>query len=177
MSFVVLREMPEDTIDTLFALSIGAEKAAREFYEGLLRLFGHNPRAAKVWEEMRSDEEEHIRFLEEVRARLTPEQLQEPADPEMIQRLRNALRRFSPQGARQNIHDLNDAYNYAHELEHSEVNSVLEFIIRENHVDPALRARLVDMYLQVHVKRLLALGGVAWRRSGLASTTADNSPG
>jgi len=47
--------MPEDTIDTLFTLSIEAEMAAREFYEGLLCLFGHNPRAARVWEEMRSD--------------------------------------------------------------------------------------------------------------------------
>jgi len=83
--------MPEDTIDTLFTLSIETEMAAREFYEGLLRLFGHNSRAARVWEEMRSDEEEHIRFLEGVRARLTPEQLQAPADPEMMRKLRNVL--------------------------------------------------------------------------------------
>jgi len=160
--------MPEDTIDTLFALSIEAEMAAREFYEGLLRLFGHNPRAARVWEEMRSDEEEHARFLEEVRARLTPEQLQVPADPEMMQGLRNVLMKFSPQKMLQSIRDLNDAYNHAHELESSEVNSVLEFIIHEYHVDPALRVQLVEMYLQVHVKRLLALGGAAWRRSVLA---------
>jgi len=157
--------MPEDTIDTLFTLSIEAEMAAREFYEGLLRLFGHNPRAARVWEEMRSDEEEHAHFLEEVRARLTPEQLQEPADPEMMRGLRNALMKFSPQGMLQSIRDLNDAYNYAHELENSEINSVLEFIINEYHIDPVLRARLVEMYLQAHVKRLLALGGTAWRRS------------
>jgi alkylation response protein AidB-like acyl-CoA dehydrogenase len=157
--------MPEDTIDTLFTLSIEAEMAAREFYEGLLRLFGHNPRAARVWEEMRSDEEEHARFLEEVRARLTPEQLQEPADPEMMRGLRNALMKFSPQGMLQSIRDLNDAYNYAHELENSEINSVLEFIIHEYHIDPVLRARLVEMYLQAHVKRLLVLGGTAWRRS------------
>jgi hypothetical protein len=157
--------MPEDTIDTLFTLSIETEMAAREFYEGLLRLFGHNPRAARVWEEMRSDEEEHARFLEEVRARLTPEQLQEPADPEMMRGLRNALMKFSPQGMLQSIRDLNDAYNYAHELENSEINSVLEFIIHEYHIDPVLRARLVEMYLQAHVKRLLALGGTAWRRS------------
>jgi len=157
--------MPEDTIDTLFTLSIETEMAAREFYEGLLRLFGHNPRVARVWEEMRSDEEEHARFLEEVRARLTPEQLQEPADPEMMRGLRNALMKFSPQGMLQSIRDLNDAYNYAHELENSEINSVLEFIIHEYHIDPVLRARLVEMYLQAHVKRLLALGGTAWRRS------------
>jgi len=157
--------MPEDTIDTLFTLSIETEMAAREFYEGLLRLFGHNPRAARVWEEMRSDEEEHARFLEDVRARLTPEQLQEPADPEMMRGLRNALMKFSPQGMLQSIRDLNDAYNYAHELENSEINSVLEFIIHEYHIDPVLRARLVEMYLQAHVKRLLALGGTAWRRS------------
>ncbi len=126
---------------------------------------------------MRSDEEEHARFLEEVRARLTPEQLQAPADPEMMQGLRNVLMKFSPQRMLQSIRDLNDAYNYAHELESSEVNSVLEFIIHEYHIDPALRAQLVDMYLQAHVKRLLALGGLAWRQSVLANPIADNPPG
>ena len=168
--------MPEDTIDTLFALSIEAETAAREFYGGLLRLFGHNPRAARVWEEMRSDEEEHVRFLKEVRARLTPEQLQAPAEPEMMRGLRNVLK-FSPQEVLRGIRDLNDAYHYAHELEHSEINTVLEFIIHEYHIDPALRARLVEKYLQAHVKRLLALGGAAWRQSVLANPIADNLPG
>jgi len=99
-----------------------------------------------------------------VRACLTPEQLQAPAEPEMMRRLRN-FSKFSSQEILQGINDLNDAYYYAHELEHSEINTVLEFIIHEYHADPILRARLVDMYLQAHVKRLLALGGAAWRQS------------
>ncbi len=45
------------------------------------------------------------------------------------------------------------------------MNSVLEFIINEDRIDPAERARLVDEYLQKHLKRLLALEGPAWRRS------------
>ncbi len=156
--------MPEDTVETLFALAIQAEQSARDFYAGLLRLFSHAPRAAAVWQDMKNDEEEHIRFLEEVRARLNPDQLQAPADPEMMRKLQGCLQ-FSPQDALQGIRNLNDAYRHAHELEHSEVNTVLEFIINEYHLDPAVRAHLVDQYLQIHLKRLLALGGTAWRQS------------
>lgn len=156
--------MSEDTVETMFSLAIQAEQAAREFYEGLLHQFGHAPRAAAVWQEMMEDEEEQIRFLEEVRARLTPEQLRDPANPDIMQKLRECLE-FSPQDTLQGIRDLNDAYHYAHELEYSEINAILEFIINEYHLDPAVRAHLVDHYLQTHVKRLLALGGVAWRRS------------
>lgn len=156
--------MPEDTIETMFVLAIQAEKAAREFYEGLLHQFGHVPRVAAIWREMMEDEEEQIRFLEEVRTRLTPEQLQAPANPDIMQKLRGCLK-FSPQDTLQGIRDLNDAYHYAHDLEYSEINAVLEFIINEYHLDLAIRARLVDHYLQIHVKRLLALGGVAWRQS------------
>lgn len=156
--------MPEDTVETMFSLAIQAEQAAREFYKGLLHQFGHAPRAAAVWQEMMEDEEEQIRFLEEVRDRLTPEQLQAPANPEIMRKLRECLK-FSPRDALQGFRDLNDAYNYAYELEHSEINAVLEFIINEYHLDPVVRARLVDHYIQIHVKRLLALGGIAWRRS------------
>lgn len=156
--------MPEDTVETLFALAIQAEQSARDFYAGLLHLFSHAPRAAAVWQEMEKDEEEHMRFLEEVRARLTPDQLQTPADPDMMRKLRECLR-FSPQDALQGIRDLEDAYQYAHDLEYSEVNAVLEFVINEYHLDPPVRVRLVDHYLQTHLKKLLALEGSAWRRS------------
>ncbi len=156
--------MSEDTVETLFSLAIQAEQIAREFYEGLLRLFGHVPRVAAIWQKMMEDEEEHIRFLEEVRARLTPEQLQAPANPDMMHKLRECLK-FSPQDTLQGLRDLNDAYYYAHDLEHSEINTVLEFIINEYHLDPAVRAQLTDHYLQRHLKRLLALGGMAWRQS------------
>jgi rubrerythrin len=44
--------MPEDTVETMFALAIQAEQSAREFYAGLLQLFSHAPRAAAVWQEM-----------------------------------------------------------------------------------------------------------------------------
>ncbi|MCX7855664.1 MAG: hypothetical protein N2556_06780, partial [Anaerolineae bacterium] len=118
---------------------------------------------------------EQIRFLEEVRAHLTPEQLQAPANPDIMQKLRGCLK-FSPQDTLQGIRDLNDAYHYAHDLEHSEINAVLEFIINEYHLDLALRARLVDHYLQTHVKRLLALGGVAWRQSIQARRKFLSSP-
>lgn len=156
--------MPEDTVETLFALAIQAEQSARDFYAGLLHLFSHAPRAAAVWQKMQKDEEEHIRFLEDVRACLTPDQLQAPADPDMMRKLRECLR-FSPQDALQGIRDLEDAYQYAHDLEYSEVNTVLEFIINEYHLDPTVRVRLVDHYLQMHLKRLLALEGPAWRQS------------
>lgn len=156
--------MSTDTVEMLFDLAIQAERAAREFYAGLLHRFDHVPRAAAVWREMMEDEEEQVRFLEEVRARLTPEQLQAPADPEMMRKLRLCLE-FSPQDALQRIRTLNDAYGWAHDLEYSEINAVLEFIINEYHLDAAVRTRLVDHYLQKHLKRLLALGGVAWRRS------------
>lgn len=42
--------MPEDTVETLFALTIQAEQSAREFY-----VFSHAPRAAVVWQGTRAN--------------------------------------------------------------------------------------------------------------------------
>ncbi len=158
-----MNEKAENTVETLLSLAIACEKAVYEFYEGLLRKFAHVPRAVEVWQGMLEDEQMHIRFLEHIRSRLSPDRLRAPADTEMLQSIRKAAK-FSPQSTLQKIQNLNDAYEFAHELEHSEVNAVLEFIITE-YADPVLKAQMVDQYLRVHLKRLLALGGAEWRRS------------
>lgn len=155
--------MTEETVDTLFSLAIAAETAARDFYHGLVRKFAHAPRAARVWQEMLAGEEEHIHLLEQIRSTLPSERLQASADADVIRKIHSALK-FSPQRTLQKIHTLDDAYEVAYELEHSEVNSVVEFIVNE-YVEPGLRLQMVNHYLTAHIKRLQALGGANWRRS------------
>lgn len=150
------------TVEDLLAAAIAAERKALVFYEGLMHLFRHVPDVAALWRDMMQDEEEHLQILEEVSARLTPEQRCAPADLETLYKAIAAVR-FSPERSLASIRDLNDAYEIVHDLEHGEINAVFAFILGE-YVDDETRERMADAYLSIHLRRLQALGGVEWRQ-------------
>lgn len=144
---------------------IAAEEKAAVFYEGLLRKFQHSPRAAALWQNMLDDEKEHRRLMEQARVGLTADELQAPANPEMLHKLMVAMH-FSPDRALRQVHDLNDAYEFALDLEQGEINVVFEFILTEYaHLEEGVRDRLVELYLRDHIKRFQELQGESWRRS------------
>ena len=147
------------TTGDLLAKIIAAEKKAQIFYEGLYRMFEHIPRVAAFWQDMVDDEKAHRHLMEKVRAGLTPEELQAPADPEMLHKASVAAR-FSPDRALRRIHGLNDAYEIALDLEQSEINAVFEFVLAEHaYLEEEVRDRMVELYLRVHIKRFQELGG------------------
>lgn len=158
-----MHEPPEKkTIETLFQLALEAEKAARSFYQGLAQKFRHVPEVAAIWQQMMRDEAAHIHRLEEIHVGLTPEQLGASVDADIYWKALGT-RRFSAEHSLGMIRDLEDAFQLAHDLEHSEINALFEFILSE-FIDHETQRDLVLSQLKEHVARLEALEGPARRR-------------
>ncbi len=147
--------MSENTTDTLFELAIAAEKEAKVFYAGLIKKFQHVPKAVKVWREMMQDEVTHSQELQKIKATLTEEQLRAPVDQSIMWKA-ESVREFSAENSLNQIETLGEAFQTAHDIEHSEVNTVFEFILTE-FVDPDVQREFVVSQLQEHVARLEAL--------------------
>lgn len=159
----------EGTVGELLELTLRAEEEALRFYEELAQRFAHAPQVAAFWQVMAEDEKDHIRLVELARSCLAPEQLAEPADPVMFHKAQDALR-FSARAALERIHNLNDAYEAASDLEYGEVNVVFQFIVL-HYLDDKIREQLVEDYTERHLRRLRLLGnigGLEWREGILA---------
>ena len=112
--------------DELLELSLGFEQNARELYKSWSELFIAVPDVAAFWSEYASDEDIHARLLEELRARLTPEQLATPIETELVGDTKRLLTYLQKE---QNIEDLEQAFHFANMIETSEINPLFEAIL------------------------------------------------
>jgi rubrerythrin len=119
-----------DTVETLLELAITAEQKNMEFYQGLSKMFSHQSDAAFLWQGMVMEEVQHAQELENIRKSLTAEQLHAPVKGAILAQARKALM-FSVSESLNSISTLDDAYQTAHALERSEVNTVFSFITSE----------------------------------------------
>ena len=140
------------TVATLIELAIAAEQASQELYVRLTQKYSYRPQVADFWQKMSLDENAHARSLEKIRDSLTTEQLQAPVDPVVLEQAkRNAS--LSVEDKLNSISTLEDAYQLAHELEHSEINTVFEFITAE-FISLDVQREFVAAQLKKHVARL-----------------------
>jgi len=140
------------TVATLIEFAIAAEKASQELYARLTQRYSYLPQVADFWQKMSLDENAHARSLEKIRDSLTPEQLLAPVDPVVFEQAkRNAS--LSVEDKLNPISTLEDAYQLAHDLEHSEINTVFEFITAE-FVSLDVQREFVTAQLKKHVARL-----------------------
>lgn len=153
-----------NTTDHLFDLAIATEEEARGFYRELARKFRHLPEVASIWEDLRTDEDTHIQALLDVRSGLTPEQLQAPVDTDVMWKAQ-AMQDFSVEKGLEASETLTDAYQIAHDLEHSEVNTVFEFIMLE-FVDQEEQRTFVASQLREHLAKLERMRDLLGRVSG-----------
>lgn len=119
-----------DTVKTLLELAITAEQKNQEFYQGLSKIFSHLSEVAYFWQGMVMEEVQHKQKLENIRNSLTLDQLSATADKIIIQKAKKVLT-FSVSDTLNSIATLDDAYQTAHDLERSEVNTVFSFITNE----------------------------------------------
>lgn len=133
--------MTNTTVSDLIGLAIQVENTCRALYEGLEKKFAHTPEIASYWHGFAREEAGHARWLEDLRAKSSAAQLEKKADVETLQRAQQALEFSSAQSAK-NIHNLEDAYQIANELENSEVNTIFEFLITNYAGDPGTIAFL-----------------------------------
>jgi rubrerythrin len=146
--------MPEfGTIAHLIELAIQGERLSETFYQRLARMFNNHPDVAEFWNGYAAEENGHARWLIKLRERSSAEQLSQPADPMVLEQAERAL--ATPIDALlADVKTLQNAYEVANELEHSETNVVFEFLIsyfaQDEQTQIFLRAQLSD-----HVGRLM----------------------
>lgn len=140
------------TIARLLELAIAAENAAEELYRGLEARFTHHEDIANFWREYARGEVMHAAWLERLRDSLTPERLSTPADSDVMEDAYRALQAPVKRWL-QDVHNLEDAYQLAHELENSEINTVFEFLISNFAEDKKTQAFLRSQ-LRDHIGKL-----------------------
>ncbi|RPJ52097.1 MAG: hypothetical protein EHM21_01060 [Chloroflexi bacterium] len=146
--------MPEyGTIAHLIELAIQGERMAETFYHKLAGKFSQHPDVAEFWKGYAAEENGHAHWLIRLRERAGEERLAQPADPEVLQLAERAL--ATPiEALLADVKTLQNAYEIANELEHSETNAVFEFLIsyfaEDEQTQTFLRAQLSD-----HIGRLM----------------------
>jgi hypothetical protein len=81
---------------------------------------------AAFWREYSSDEAVHVRLLEELRARLSLEQLAALIESELVGDTKKLLAYLKKE---QIIEDLEQAYRFANMIENSEINPLFEEVM------------------------------------------------
>jgi rubrerythrin len=118
--------MKANQADELLELSLGFEENARELYRRWSELFAEVPDVAAFWSEYASDEAVHARLLEDLRARLSPEQLATRIENELAGDTKRLLSYLQKE---QNIENLEQAFQFANMIETSEINPLFEVIM------------------------------------------------
>lgn len=121
-------DMQIETVGKLFEYAIRMEESAEKFYCQLGELFQNYPPIAAFWLNYALEEDAHAAILRETRATLTAEELAQPARADLLRDVHRCFELASEKTLKK-IHNLDDAYQLAVELENSETNAVFEFLI------------------------------------------------
>ena len=162
------------SIDELFEQAIAIEQTAQHIYEQFARLFAQHSDVAAFWTQYAADEARHARWLDRLRESLTPDQRAAPADSQLLTTARALVQSAESQPLNR-IFDLNDAFQLAHYLESSEVNTIFVFLVKAFDTDPEIE-EYVHAQIKDHVEHLSvefpqAFGGMYSRLSVLANHT------
>ncbi len=153
--------MAYSTIADLIELAIQIENACQALYENMEKKFSYTPEIAAYWHRYAAEEAGHARWLENLRARSTVEQLEQKASADILLHAQKMII-FSSSQADKNIGDLEDAYEIADELENSETNAVFEFLIA-NYAGDQSTASFLRTQLKAHVANLQNNLPIAYR--------------
>lgn len=114
-------------LDTLLQQAMELEKAQAMIYKGLEKKFSLKNEISQFWAEMAKDEEDHCGFITKMRDKLEPDQLSITVERDLCDLVRNGLDELRPSRLNE-VFDLDDACNLAHEVENYETEAVLKFI-------------------------------------------------
>lgn len=144
----------QPTIAELFETSISLEREIQAIYSYWHTLFAASPKAASFWQEYAREEDFHAKLLINLSEQLTASQLAEPADPSVYE---SATRtQYLVNSLNRDIKTLDEALELATQIEHSEVNSILEFLVTHFSTKESTKA-MVQSQLREHVGKLNVL--------------------
>lgn len=140
------------TVAELFKVAIQAERATEEMYRRLALMFRHVVPVARLIELYASEESGHAIWLDSLRRKVAAEKLAAPAIPTIYQDALN-LSELPVSQKLEGIKTLEDAFNLIYEVEHGEINQVLNFLITTYYEDQKTELFLRDHLLE-HIDRL-----------------------
>ena len=142
----------EKNILQAFKVAIHAEHTAEKLYLGLEKKFAQRTEIASFWRKYAQEEAQHAKWLENLEANTTTDELASPVDQHTVA-LMKSVTQFPLDYALENVKDLEDAYQLVMELENGETNAIFQFLL--NHFEPDARIRdFISAQLNRHIARL-----------------------
>ncbi len=160
----------ELTVNYVFQQAIKCEWKSRRLYILFSKMFENLPNVSAFWIELAKDEENHARTLIQIQETIADQKINEAADKELMENVIKVLSLLRKTSVDQ-IKTLDDAYELAHELEFSEINSVFKILATEFISDEA-RKEITLAQLGNHVEKLIKfnenIGNKTWRKEVIA---------
>jgi hypothetical protein len=139
--------MKANTAGELLELSLGFKENARELFKKWVQLFAGVPDVTAFWSGYASGEAYHARLLEDLRRRLSPEQLVTHIENELAGETKRLLAFLQKE---QDIETLDQAYHYANMIDNSEINPLFEVLLSIFEKDEKTIA-LIRLQLTEHI--------------------------
>jgi len=148
--------MPDKTIQALFELAINWETQAHDLYANFAKLFNNEPKVSAFWIQLSKDESGHIVVLKDILNKISIEKRLMVVGNEQwnsVTRVEGLIKEASTR----KVLTLDDAYDLAHQLEMSEVNTVFKILVNNNLPDEEGHKFIVSDVTE-HIEKLMRFG-------------------
>ena len=122
--------MIKKTLQHLFELAINWETQAHDLYIKFANLFEHVPKVSEFWIQLSKDESGHIEVLKGILNKIpTEKRLMEVSNEQWnsVTRVEGLIK----EATTKEVNTLSDAYEMAHQLEMSEVNTLFKILVND----------------------------------------------
>jgi rubrerythrin len=148
--------MSEKNIQMLLEYAINWETQARDLFTDFANLFSHEPKVYEFWIQLSKDESGHIGVLKDILNRIpTEKRLMEVGNEQWnsVTRVEELIKEASTK----KVLTLDDAYELAHQLETSELNTLFKMLVNDYLPDEeGHKFMLSDV--KEHIEKLMRFG-------------------
>jgi rubrerythrin len=144
------------TLQHLFELAINWETQAHDLYIKFANLFEHVPKVSGFWIQLSKDESGHIDVLKDMLKKISKEKLLMEVSNEQwnsVTRVEGLIK----EATTKEVNTLSDAYEMAHQLEMSEVNTLFKILVNDYLLDKE-RHHFILSDVSKHINKLMAFG-------------------
>lgn len=154
------------TVHEIFDCTIKIEQKSCNIYKDFASLFSHIPKVCIFWGGMYKDEKYHLKLLIDIFESLTKYQLSSPVDMQICNNVEKNLDILNNYFI-SIIENLDDAYEFAHEIEFYKANIIINFLTCDVISNEELKI-LITSIINQHQQKLINFndnfGDRAWRK-------------
>lgn len=163
------------TIGELCDYSIKIECRIKDMYRVFSEMFRGHPDISDFWKRLEKDELQHIEILKDIKTKLSPDEKLSASGSGMYQEMTGIEKKLD-EIQLQSVRTLDDAYETAHDVEFSEINSVFLFLISCS-INTRDRNSFFSSIITEHQNSLLEFGkrtGGRGRRREIKASSVSN---